>query len=80
MKSRLNSKCYMKQEEVTRKIQKYVTGKASAAEVKFVDDWYESFETEPGLTDGLSDVEKEAMMKEQFSSLLEALQKASGTF
>ena len=69
----------MKQEDVTRYIQRYVTGKASDTEIKMVDEWYDSFEAQPGLTDVLDEAEMASLMEEQFSSLLETLRIPSRT-
>ena len=63
----------MQDGKINQLIDKYLDGKATAAEAKAVEDWYASFEDMPGLTGQLGREETDAAMNQGFQSLLSTL-------
>lgn len=55
-------------------IVKYLNHTASAEEVRLVDEWYQSMDEKEGLTQQLTEVEKEVLMKNSFAAIKKALQ------
>lgn len=56
-------------------IEKYLNGLASPEETRLVDEFYASFENEPGLTDQLDKEEVERSITRGFSSIMAVLNK-----
>lgn len=54
-------------------VEKYLAGQASEAERQLVDDWYDSFEKNPGLKDHLDKEEMELAMKRNFLAVRKQL-------
>ena len=61
-------------------IKKYLKGKASNAEVSFLEKYYNHFEKESSVTSLLSDKEKENLEKELFTGILQKTTKKKKTF
>lgn len=59
----------MKHRKVELLIDKYLEGTATAAEMKIVDAWYDSFDKAPGLSAAFSQKEIEAFLKSAYSRL-----------
>jgi hypothetical protein len=64
----------MKSEEVDRILDKYLAEQASVEEVKLVEAWYESFETNPGIVEQLSKEEIEQSMNKGFMRIKKGLE------
>lgn len=56
-------------------IEKYLNGLASPEEIRLVDEFYASFENEPGLTEQLDKEELDRSITNGFSSLMAVLNK-----
>lgn len=56
-------------------IEKYLNGLASPEEIRLVDEFYASFESEPGLTEQLDKEELDRSITNGFSSLMAVLNK-----
>lgn len=64
----------MKSEEIIILLDRYLTEQASEEEVKLVEEWYQSFETNTGITAQMNEVEKETSMTESFNRIKNALE------
>jgi hypothetical protein len=56
-------------------IEKYLNGLATPEEIRLVEEFYASFETEPGLTSQLDQSDVDESIKRGFSSIMSALNK-----
>lgn len=54
-------------------VEKYLAGQASEEERRLVDDWYDSFEKNPGLTDQMDKEGVELASKKSFLALCKKL-------
>jgi hypothetical protein len=63
----------MKSEELQVLLDKYLTEQASEEEIKLVDEWYQSFETNEGITGQLGENELQKSISAGFASIRAAL-------
>lgn len=58
-------------------LNKYLEGNATAAEIREVDDWYKSFESDPGLTEQLSSGQRTALEQLLFLRISREVEQAA---
>ena len=63
----------MKSEEIHILLDKYLADQASEEEMKLVEEWYQSFESNQGIVEQLNEREKEKSMTESFNRIRNAL-------
>lgn len=59
--------------DLTILIDKYLRGEATKSERELVDDWYRSFDSNPGLTEQLNTGEMAKAMRDSFAELSQKL-------
>jgi hypothetical protein len=63
----------MKNKKIHSYIDKYLAGKATEAEAALVEEWYQSFENKPGITEQLSAEEVERSRNKSFEVVKAAI-------
>ncbi|HYH14336.1 MAG TPA: hypothetical protein VD794_03895 [Flavisolibacter sp.] len=64
----------MKSEEISILLERYLTHQASEEEMKLVNAWYQSFDTNEGITGQMKEAEIEISMTESFNRIKNALE------
>jgi len=54
-------------------IGKYLDGTADACEAKLVEEWYQGFESNPGITEGMSEKTLSSAMDQGFMMLMKSI-------
>jgi ferric-dicitrate binding protein FerR (iron transport regulator) len=63
----------MEPSEIKRLIEKYLDGKATPEEEQTLEEWYASYDSMPGITDGLDGESKTAVPRKMFSAIIASL-------